>query len=244
MLDRAALPGAVELARRHRGDTVIEEYIRGAEIHIGILDGDVLGTIEVRPARGFYDYEAKYQRDDTQYLIPATLPAEHVVAAEAVAAAAYAALGCAGHSRVDLRIRPDGAPFCLEVNTLPGMTSHSLLPKIAGAAGYSFGELCLAILDGARLHTRKPEPRSAVHAAAAPEVADETSVVVRRYGDARRSPCCSCRVPSFGCSTNPRLISTAKGGRCWSNGRGAILPREGSQLLLPTSRTNLRHAAH
>lgn len=150
VFDRDALPGAIEIARSHRGDTVVEEYIPGAEIHVGMLDGDVLGTIEVRPARGFYDYEAKYQRDDTQYLIPPTLPAEHVLAAEAVAAAAYRALGCGGHSRVDLRIRPDGAPFCLEVNTLPGMTSHSLLPKIAAHRGIDYASLCERILGSAR----------------------------------------------------------------------------------------------
>lgn len=151
VFDRADLPAALERAAACHGPTLIEAFIAGSEIHVGVLDGQVLGSIEVRPAKGFYDYEAKYQRDDTQYLIPAPIPEPHLVAGEAAARAAYAALDCTGHGRVDLRIDDRGAPHVLEVNTLPGMTSHSLLPKIAAHAGMDYATLCERILATAHL---------------------------------------------------------------------------------------------
>jgi D-alanine-D-alanine ligase len=151
VLDRADLAAALDRAAACHGPTLIEQYIPGAELHVGVLDGQVLGSIEVRPAKGFYDYEAKYQRDDTQYLIPAPIPEAHLIAGEAAARAAYTALDCTGHGRVDLRIDADGAPFVLEVNTLPGMTSHSLLPKIAAHAGMDYATLCERILATAHL---------------------------------------------------------------------------------------------
>lgn len=143
-LDR--LDAAIELARRHHGATLIEHYIAGAEVCVGILGDEVLGSVEVRPASGFYDYEAKYKRDDTQYLVPPPIERSVLDRAEAAAMAAHRALGCSGYSRVDLRIDEKGAPFVLEVNTLPGMTSHSLIPKIAAHRGISYAELCERIL--------------------------------------------------------------------------------------------------
>jgi len=146
VFERDALMPAVALARRHRGPTLIEPYIAGSEVCVGILGQEVLGTVEVRPAQGFYDYQAKYKRDDTEYLVPAPIePAvlEHV---EAAALTAHRALGCSGYSRVDLRVSVNGEPFVLEVNTLPGMTSHSLIPKIAAHRGISYPELCERIL--------------------------------------------------------------------------------------------------
>ena len=128
---------------------------------VGILDGRVLGSVEVRPATKFYDYEAKYKRNDTRYLIPPELPRETVERAEALALAAYNALGCSGHSRPDLRINQAGEPFVLEVNTLPGMTPTSLLPKIAKGSGYDFPALCAAIVERAVLeHRSEPEHES------------------------------------------------------------------------------------
>ncbi len=147
--DADVAPG-LERARALHGATLIERYIPGTELHIGILDGEVLGSIEVRPAAGFYDYEAKYRRDDTEYLIPTTLPASVVERAEACARRAHEVLGCTGHSRVDLRVSEQGEPFVLELNTLPGMTSHSLLPKIAAHRGIDYAELCERILASAR----------------------------------------------------------------------------------------------
>ena len=145
--DRGDLAAALELARRHRGPTLVESYIAGAEVCAGILAEDVLGTIEIRPATAFYDYEAKYKRDDTQYLVPAPLPAPTIQRIEAAALAAHRALGCSGYSRVDLRIDESGAPFLLEINTLPGMTSHSLIPKIAAHRGITYADLCERILS-------------------------------------------------------------------------------------------------
>ncbi|HUQ02965.1 MAG TPA: D-alanine--D-alanine ligase [Kofleriaceae bacterium] len=151
IVDSAAqLPGAVALARTFHGPVLVEDYIAGTEIFVGILDGAVLGSVEVRPATRFYDYEAKYLRNDTQYLLPPELSADVLSRAEAHALAAYNALGCSGHSRPDLRIDPAGYAWVLEVNTLPGMTSTSLLPKIAKRAGMSYATLCERILSSAR----------------------------------------------------------------------------------------------
>jgi D-alanine-D-alanine ligase len=147
---RTEITAAVALARRHHGPVLIEEYIAGTEIFVGILDGAVLGSVEVRPATKFYDYDAKYKRNDTTYLIPPELPRDIVASAEDFALAAHNALGCSGHSRPDLRISPEGRPFVLEVNTLPGMTKTSLLPKIAKSIGMSYGTLCEKILASAK----------------------------------------------------------------------------------------------
>jgi D-alanine-D-alanine ligase len=151
VFERAEIEPAVALARAHRGATLVEDYIAGAEINVAILGDDVLGSVEIRPARGFYDYEAKYKRDDTQYLVPPPVDEDVLARVEAVALVAHRALGCRGHSRVDLRVSPAGEPFVLEVNTLPGMTSHSLVPKIAAYRGMSYAELCERILATAAL---------------------------------------------------------------------------------------------
>lgn len=144
------LAAAVALARTFHGPVLVEDYIAGTEIFVGILDGAVLGSVEVRPATRFYDYEAKYLRTDTRYLLPPELAADVLARGEAAALAAHNALGCTGHSRPDLRVDAAGHPWVLEVNTLPGMTATSLLPKIARAAGMSYPQLCERILRSAR----------------------------------------------------------------------------------------------
>jgi len=143
------LPAALAAARQYHGPVIIEDYIAGTEVFVGILNGRVLGSVEVRPATRFYDYEAKYKRTDTRYLIPPELPADVIARAEAVALAAYEALGCTGHARPDLRISTTAEVFVLEVNTLPGMTKTSLLPKIAASAGMDYPTLCEHILETA-----------------------------------------------------------------------------------------------
>jgi len=148
--DLAELPAALASARRHHGPVIIEDYIAGTEVFVGILDDRVLGSVEVRPAGKFYDYEAKYKRNDTTYLLPPELPREVVELVEHHALAAYRALGCSGHARPDVRVTPAGEPYVLEVNTLPGMTATSLLPKIAKAIGMDYATLCEAILASAR----------------------------------------------------------------------------------------------
>jgi D-alanine-D-alanine ligase len=148
--DRAQLAAAVAFARTFHGAVIVEDYIAGTEVFVGILDGRVLGSVEVRPATKFYDYEAKYKRTDTKYLIPPELPADVLARVERYALAAYNALGCSGHSRPDLRISHSGEAFVLEVNTLPGMTATSLLPKIAKSIGMDYATLCEQILASAK----------------------------------------------------------------------------------------------
>jgi D-alanine-D-alanine ligase len=140
---------ALAAARQLHGPVLVEDYIAGTEVFVGILNGRVLGSVEVRPATRFYDYEAKYKRSDTQYLIPPQLPDAVIARAQQLALAAYQALGCTGHARPDLRISTAGEPFVLEVNTLPGMTSTSLLPKIARSIGMDYPTLCEEILASA-----------------------------------------------------------------------------------------------
>ncbi len=148
--DRAQVADAIALARRYHGPVIVEQYIAGTEIFVGILDDAVLGSVEVRPATRFYDYEAKYKRTDTKYLLPPEVPPDVLARTERYALEAYRALGCTGHARPDLRIDTAGNPFVLEVNTLPGMTKTSLLPKIAAKAGLDYPALCERILASAK----------------------------------------------------------------------------------------------
>jgi D-alanine-D-alanine ligase len=146
--DPAGYPAAVGLARRCHGVPLVERFIPGHEASVAVLDGEVLGTVEIRPKKGFYDYAAKYVTGDTEYLVPPPFPA---AAAEDACRRAYLALGCAGHARVDVRVHDDGRPFVLEVNTLPGMTGTSLLPKIAAQRSMDYGTLVERILGSAGL---------------------------------------------------------------------------------------------
>jgi D-alanine-D-alanine ligase len=146
---RDQLDDALATARKFHGPVIVEDYIAGTEVFVGILNDRVLGSVEVRPATRFYDYEAKYKRTDTTYLIPPELPAPVIERAQDLALAAYRALGCTGHARPDLRISTAGEVFVLEVNTLPGMTKTSLLPKIARSIGMDYPTLCEHILETA-----------------------------------------------------------------------------------------------
>src|SRR5688500_11105807 len=148
--DLAQIPEALALARKYHGPVLVEEYIAGTEVFVGILDGAVLGSVEVRPATKFYDYDAKYKRTDTKYLVPPELDADVIARCEQFALAAYNALGCSGHARPDLRITHAGEAFVLEVNTLRGMTKTSLLPKIAKSIGMDYATLCEQILASAK----------------------------------------------------------------------------------------------
>jgi D-alanine-D-alanine ligase len=145
------LAPAIELARACKGVPMIERYIAGKEASVGLLDNEVLGTVEIRPRRAFYDYAAKYQSGDTEYLVPPQLSADCVAATEAACRDAYLALGCRGHARVDVRIDEQNRPWVLEVNTLPGMTGTSLIPKIARHRGMDYATLVERILLSAGL---------------------------------------------------------------------------------------------
>lgn len=146
------LEAALEAAKRCHGVVLLEEYIKGREINVGVLDDEALGEVEIRPATEFYDYEAKYLRDDTEYLVPAPITDEERRTLHSLAVRAHKALGCAGATRVDLLLTDTGRAVCLEINTLPGMTDHSLLPKIAAHRGMDYATLVERILDTARLH--------------------------------------------------------------------------------------------
>ena len=139
-------------AARFRGDVLVERYVKGREIQCAVLDDEALGSIEIRPAREFYDYVAKYSSGGTtQYLFPAPITPEQEARVREITLAAHRALGCAGATRTDLILTEAGEVTVLEVNTLPGMTEASLLPKIAGGRGMSFEDLCERILAGASL---------------------------------------------------------------------------------------------
>ncbi len=145
------LDAALASAAKCHGVTLLEEYVRGREINVGVLDDEALGEVEIRPATEFYDYEAKYLRNDTQYLVPAPITDAERSTLHALAVRAHRALGCSGATRVDLLLTAEGRAVCLEINTLPGMTDHSLLPKIAAHRGIDYPTLVERILDGARL---------------------------------------------------------------------------------------------
>lgn len=127
---------------------LIERLVRGVELSVAVMGDTVLGSVEIEPARPFYDYEAKYANTGTRYHLPPRVDPEARAAVEAAALAAHRALGCRGATRTDVISSPDG-PVVIETNTLPGMTPTSLLPKIAGAQGISFPALVERILDAA-----------------------------------------------------------------------------------------------
>ncbi|RYZ35415.1 MAG: D-alanine--D-alanine ligase [Myxococcaceae bacterium] len=143
---------AVEDASKHAGTLLVEQFIKGREVQGGVLDNEALGVIEVKAAREFYDYEAKYKAGSgTQYLFPAPLPPELYARVNEVSLGAHVALGCSGGSRSDVIVTEAGDVYLLEINTLPGMTASSLLPKIAAGRGIDFPALCERLLRGASL---------------------------------------------------------------------------------------------
>ncbi len=149
--DETSLEQALETAYSYGARVIIEKYIAGKEVHIGILNGRVLGGVEVRPSLEFYNYEAKYTAGRTEYILPPEIDSKAYEMAKAAAISAHIALGCKGATRVDLRVDTEGNPYVLEVNTIPGMTEMSLLPKIASLAGFDFpaliGEIIRGVID-------------------------------------------------------------------------------------------------
>jgi D-alanine-D-alanine ligase len=136
----------VELAARYSRAVLVEPFVEGRELTVAVLGEDALPIIEIQPHEGEYDYANKYTKGRTEYICPAELDEATTEFVQNLAIDAHHALGCTGYSRVDFRLDDDGQPFCLEVNTLPGMTETSLVPKAAAAAGMSFGELCEKII--------------------------------------------------------------------------------------------------
>lgn len=147
VFEDADLEAAVDLAARYPGELLMEQMVVGDELTVGILGDVALPSIRIVPKGQWYDYHAKYVAEDTQYLCPG-LDGEAEVEIRGLALAAFRSAGCRGWGRVDvMRDRASGAFYLLEVNTAPGMTSHSLVPKAAGQAGIGFEELCWRILE-------------------------------------------------------------------------------------------------
>ena len=143
---------AVQLAAQHDAEVLCEEFIEGEEVTCAVLGERALPVIKIVAPDGAYDYQNKYFTDDVQYLVPSGLPAAEEAEIQRLVLAAFRSLGCRGWGRADLMIRAaDRKPFLLEMNTSPGMTSHSLVPKSAAAAGIGYEALCLQILSLARL---------------------------------------------------------------------------------------------
>jgi D-alanine-D-alanine ligase len=146
-----ALAEAYREAAKHDSLVLAERFVGGGEFTVAILgEGDdfrALPVVKIEPATDFYDYEAKYFRDDTRYLCPSGLPAGKEAEMQALARRAFTVLGCRGWGRVDVLMDTDGSPYLLEINTAPGMTDHSLVPMAARAAGIDFPGLCVKVLE-------------------------------------------------------------------------------------------------
>lgn len=137
--------------KQFKGEIIAEQYIGGGEYTCAVLNGQALPTIRIIPATEFYDAEAKYARDDTQYLCPSDLSEEDEQLMRRLAERGFAAIGGQGWGRIDFLRDVDGKLYLLEANTLPGMTSHSLVPKAAWQTGISFPQLCIEVLKTAHV---------------------------------------------------------------------------------------------
>ncbi len=135
------LDAALLLARAFGSRLLVEVYIPGRELTVTVLDGRALPVVEIIPLSDFYDYDSKYRDGLSSYVVPADLPQQTTLALQEDAVRLYRALGCRHYSRIDFRLTPRGTFRCLELNTLPGMTAHSLTPMAAQAAGIAFPEL-------------------------------------------------------------------------------------------------------
>jgi D-alanine-D-alanine ligase len=154
----AELDAAIELAGGFDSQVMLEQYIEGREITVGILDDRALAVGEIIPATGpIFDYAAKYQAGGAEEIFPANLTAEQTARAQDLALRVHRALKLDTYSRVDFRMSAAGEFYCLEVNTLPGLTAASLLPRAAAAVGIDFAELCERICRGALARRGKPE---------------------------------------------------------------------------------------
>ena len=147
IFERDELNGAVDTALQYGENALLETCIAGDEFTVSVLQGRALPSIRIVTPRVFYDYRAKYESDRTEYICPGTGSDEEEAMYAELAVAAFRELGCSGWGRVDFMTGADGQPLVLEANTVPGMTSHSLVPMAARQAGMDFEELCWRILE-------------------------------------------------------------------------------------------------
>ena len=144
--DKAELRHALEESVKLGGRVVIEQYIKGREIQVAVLNGKALPSIEITPKEGFYDYENKYQPGVALEVCPAPIPAEWEERIGKAAVAVFETVGLSVYARADFIVTEDGTPYFLEINTLPGMTPTSLVPQEAAAVGMDYGTLCETII--------------------------------------------------------------------------------------------------
>jgi D-alanine-D-alanine ligase len=145
------IEAAFELAAQHDDVVIGERFVEGVEVTAAILDGKALPLIRLETPRVFYDYEAKYFANDTRYICPSGLPDVQERAIQEAALRAFDLIGCSGWGRVDVMLDRAGTAYLLEINTIPGMTDHSLVPMAARASGIEFDELCMRILESAHV---------------------------------------------------------------------------------------------
>lgn len=138
---------ALKKAADFSDDILIEEYIEGREITVGILDGEPLPIVEIKPKEGYYDFENKYNKGKTEYICPAEIDENLTGFIQGIAQSAAGVTGLSDFSRIDFRLNNEGQPYCLEVNTIPGFTELSLFPMAAKEQGISFAELCDKLIE-------------------------------------------------------------------------------------------------
>jgi D-alanine-D-alanine ligase len=144
--DIEALGPAIDEARKYDDEVMVEQFVPGRELTVGILGDEALPVGEIIPVHEIYDYECKYTAGMAREIFPADLTADETRTVQDLAVRAFRALKLSGYARIDFRMGPDGVFYCLEANTLPGMTALSLIPQAAAAAGISFPELCERIV--------------------------------------------------------------------------------------------------
>lgn len=151
VLEQSEAMAAMKDAAKYGDEVLVEQYVDGLELTVGVIDGVALPVVHIAPRSGFYDMNNKYpwlnEGGGTDYYCPADLDEATTVAVQDAALAAHGALGIEIYSRVDILLEKEGRPYVLEANTIPGMTASSLLPKAAKVAGYNFGQLCEKIAD-------------------------------------------------------------------------------------------------
>ncbi len=157
VMDQKGLQQAVRSAAEYDHEVFVERFIKGKELTVGILKGEPLPIVEIVPLGGFYDYRAKYTPGQTDYICPARISERQEKEIGALGLKAYQALGCSGCARVDILLSEKGEVFITEVNTLPGMTETSLVPKAAAQRGISFVQLVEVILEEASLKIEQGE---------------------------------------------------------------------------------------